>query len=62
MRERDLRKKLRAKCRERAEKEEDEEDIAVMECVGVNLEECQNLDDSYGEICVKCNKCGRYDE
>lgn len=25
-------------------------------------ENCQNLEDSYGEICVKCNKCGRFDE
>lgn len=23
---------------------------------------CQNLQQSYGEICVKCNKCGRFDE
>lgn len=22
---------------------------------------CQNLEESYGEICVKCNKCGRFD-
>ena len=26
------------------------------------LEDCQNLYDSYGEICVKCNCCGRFDE
>lgn len=24
------------------------------------LENCENLEQSYGEICVKCNKCGRY--
>jgi hypothetical protein len=24
------------------------------------LPECQNLSESYGEICVKCNKCGRF--
>lgn len=23
---------------------------------------CKNLMESYGEICVKCNKCGRFDE
>ena len=22
---------------------------------------CKNLSESYGEICVKCNKCGRFD-
>ena len=22
--------------------------------------DCQNLEASYGEICVKCNKCGRF--
>ena len=22
---------------------------------------CKNLMESYGEICVKCNKCGRFD-
>jgi hypothetical protein len=21
---------------------------------------CLNLEESYGEICVKCNKCGRW--
>lgn len=21
---------------------------------------CMNLNESYGEICVKCNKCGRF--
>jgi len=25
-------------------------------------EDCVNLMDSYGEICVKCNSCGRFDE
>jgi len=24
--------------------------------------DCLNLMDSYGEICVKCNCCGRFDE
>lgn len=23
-------------------------------------ENCKNLSESYGEICVKCNKCGRF--
>jgi len=23
---------------------------------------CQNLEESYGEICVRCNKCGRFCE
>ena len=26
------------------------------------LEDCQNKQESYGEICVRCNKCGRFDE
>lgn len=26
------------------------------------LESCKNLESSYGEICVKCNKCGRFDK
>lgn len=26
------------------------------------VKDCKNLEDSYGEICVKCNKCGRFDE
>lgn len=25
------------------------------------FQNCQNLEESYGEICVKCNKCGRFD-
>ena len=25
------------------------------------IQNCQNLEESYGEICVKCNKCGRFD-
>ena len=24
------------------------------------IQNCQNLEESYGEICVKCNKCGRF--
>lgn len=26
------------------------------------LEGCKNVAESYGEICVHCNKCGRFDE
>ena len=26
------------------------------------LEDCQNVEHSYGEICVKCNKCGRFNK
>ena len=26
------------------------------------MDSCKNLAESYGEICVKCNKCGRFDE
>ena len=25
-------------------------------------DDCKNLEESYGEICVRCNKCGRFDE
>ena len=25
-------------------------------------DDCKNLEESYGEICVLCNKCGRFDE
>ena len=25
-------------------------------------DDCQNIIESYGEICVKCNCCGRFDE
>ena len=25
------------------------------------LDDCKNLKESYGEICVRCNKCGRFD-
>jgi hypothetical protein len=25
-------------------------------------DDCKNLEESYGEICVQCNKCGRFDE
>lgn len=24
------------------------------------MDECKNMMESYGEICVKCNKCGRF--
>jgi hypothetical protein len=30
-------------------------------CYGVT-DDCKNLEESYGEICVQCNKCGRFDE
>jgi hypothetical protein len=26
------------------------------------IDHCQNLMESYGEICVGCNKCGRHDK
>lgn len=26
------------------------------------LDSCKNLESSYGEICVRCNKCGRFDK
>ena len=25
------------------------------------IDDCKNLEESYGEICVQCNKCGRFD-
>ena len=25
------------------------------------IEDCQN-EDTYGEVCVQCNKCGRFDK
>lgn len=25
-------------------------------------DDCKNLEESYGEICVRCNKCGRFDK
>lgn len=30
-------------------------------CIGV-IDECQNVEESYGEICVQCNKCGRFND
>jgi len=24
--------------------------------------DCKNLKESYGEICVKCNECGRFEK
>lgn len=30
-------------------------------CYSVN-EDCRNLEDSYGEICTRCNCCGRFDK
>ena len=29
--------------------------------VGV-IKGCKNLEESYGTICVKCNRCGRFDD
>jgi hypothetical protein len=26
------------------------------------LDNCQNIQKSYGEICVQCNKCRRFDK
>ena len=26
------------------------------------LDDCKNLESSYGEICVRCEKCGRFDK
>ena len=26
------------------------------------IDECKNLEWSYGMICVKCNKCGRFND
>lgn len=26
------------------------------------IEDCKNFEDSYGEICVRCNLCGRFDK
>ena len=26
------------------------------------LDNCKNLESSYGEICVRCNKCGRFNK
>ena len=26
------------------------------------LDNCKNIEESYGEICVQCNKCGRFDK
>lgn len=25
------------------------------------IDECKNLEESFGEICVRCNECGRFD-
>lgn len=30
-------------------------------CLSVR-DDCKNLEDSWGEICVRCNKCGRFDD
>jgi hypothetical protein len=26
------------------------------------LDDCQNIQESLGEICVQCNKCGRFNK
>ena len=26
------------------------------------LENCKNIQESFGEICVRCNKCGRFNK
>ena len=26
------------------------------------LDNCKNIEASYGEICVKCNRCGRFSQ
>lgn len=26
------------------------------------LENCENLEESYGEICLHCDKCGRFNK
>lgn len=26
------------------------------------IKDCKNFEDSYGEICVRCNLCGRFNE
>lgn len=26
------------------------------------MDGCKNLEESFGEICVRCNKCGRFNE
>ena len=35
--------------------------INVHLCISV-IDDCKNLQESYGEICVRCNKCGRFDK
>lgn len=31
--------------------------------VSINIiKECKNIEESFGIICVKCNKCGRFNE
>lgn len=35
--------------------------MIVHTCFSVR-EDCKNLMESYGEICVQCNKCGRFGE
>jgi ribosomal protein L37E len=41
------------------EGEEMEDKIFVHVCIAVS-DDCQNFEDSYGEICVRCNRCGRF--
>jgi len=30
-------------------------------CLSVK-DNCKNIEESYGEICVRCNKCGRFNK
>ena len=36
--------------------------IEIPKELAVVSKNCKNLSESYGEICVKCNKCGRFDK
>lgn len=36
--------------------------LSVPEIDNAVSKNCKNLSESYGEICVKCNKCGRFDK
>ena len=53
--------------KEEYEREEYERECLIEESddkyisIGVT-DDCKNLEESYGEICVRCNKCGRFDE
>ena len=53
--------------KEEYEREEYERECLIEESddkyisIGVT-DDCKNLEESYGEICVRCNKCGRFDK